>query len=159
MLKNVKELNGSDNWLQEELKREGRISAWDFDEGKEVRAEHALDCDVRNVAREHHFDHVTGRDALADKNKGSDFTWLIITMVLIVVSVWINIALDVNNFVAPVILFLAVNPGIFLWLFVMKKFPTAGYFKLAVLIAIVFEIVAIYSDRAVMFRLFSIFRR
>ena len=80
-------------------------------------------------------------------------------MVLIVVSVWINIALDVNNFVAPVILFLAVNPGIFLWLFVMKKFPTAGYFKLAVLIAIVCEIVAIYSDRAVMFRLFSIFRR
>ena len=159
MVKNVKELNGSDNWLQEELKREERISAWDFDEGKEVRAEHALDCDVRKVADEHHFDHVRGRDALADRNKGSDFTWLIITMALIVLSVWINIALNLDNFLAPVVLFLAVNPGIFLWLFVMKKFPSAGYFKLAVFIAIILEIVAIYSDRVAMFRLFSIFRR
>ena len=159
MVKNVKELNGSDNWLKEELKREERISAWDFDEGKEVRAEHALDCDARKLAGEHHFDHIRGKDMLADRNRGSDFTWMMITIGLIVVSVWVNIALDLNNFIAPVILFLAVNPGIFLWLFIVKKFPSAGYFKLAVFIAILFEIVAIYTDRVAMFRLFSIFRR
>ena len=154
MLKNVKELNGKDNWLEEELRREARISAWDFDEGSHVRAEHALDCEREKEAVVHHIDHVTGRDKLVGRNGGKDFTWMIITIFAIILVVYFNLWARLDNYAAPVILFLSINPGIFLWLFILKKFPTAAYFRTVLFIAFLVELIAMYSDRAFMFRFF-----
>ena len=39
-----KEMFGSDDWLTREIERENRISAWDLDEGKSLRREHAENC-------------------------------------------------------------------------------------------------------------------
>lgn len=159
MLKNVKELNGTDNWLEEELKRENKVSAWDFDEGSKLKAEHALDCDRREEAVAHHIDHVTGRDKLAGINKGNDFLWMIIDIIAIAIIFYLNAVIGLGNYAAPVVLFLSINPGIFLWLFLLKKFPTAGYFKIVLFIAVILEIYAIYSDPVMMFRLFHMIRR
>lgn len=52
----TQEIFGADNWLEEELKRENRISAWDMDGGKQLRMEHEENCDARNLAAEHALD-------------------------------------------------------------------------------------------------------
>jgi Flp pilus assembly protein TadB len=72
MLKQHKEMYGSDDWLAREIRRESRISAWDMDGGKIVReeheencdaqrlrAEHALDCEAQEVAQEHRAEHLS----------------------------------------------------------------------------------------------------
>ena len=56
MLKQHKEMYGSDDWLAREIRRESRISAWDMDGGKIVREEHEENCDARNLAAQHALD-------------------------------------------------------------------------------------------------------
>ena len=47
------EIFGADNWLEKELERESRISAWDMDSGRQLRMEHEANCDARNLAAKH----------------------------------------------------------------------------------------------------------
>ena len=57
MTKNNIDLTEKDNWLEKERLRESKISAWDFDEGKKIRNEHAQKCDVKEIADRHHQRH------------------------------------------------------------------------------------------------------
>ncbi|MBP1554868.1 MAG: hypothetical protein J6U30_02190 [Oscillospiraceae bacterium] len=63
MLKQHSEMYGSDDWLAEEIKRESRISAWDIDGGKLLRAEHEANCDARRLEAEHALDCDAGANA------------------------------------------------------------------------------------------------
>ena len=45
------------DWLAQEIKREKRVSPWDFDEGKKVRNEHEENCEKEEVAEEHRAEH------------------------------------------------------------------------------------------------------
>ena len=56
-MKQSKEMFGTDDWLAKEIERESRISAWDMDEGKEVRKRHEENCDARDEARKHQSFH------------------------------------------------------------------------------------------------------
>lgn len=56
-MKQSKEMFGTDDWLAKEIERESRISAWDMDEGKEVRKRHEDNCDARDEARKHQSFH------------------------------------------------------------------------------------------------------
>jgi len=71
MLKKDREIFGSDDWLEKEIERESRISAWDIDGGRIFRAgsgvgtsarrlaaEHALDCDAKEEAIKHRAEHI-----------------------------------------------------------------------------------------------------
>lgn len=52
--KKTQEIFGADNWLEKELERESRISAWDMDGGRQqLRMEHEAGCDARNLAAKH----------------------------------------------------------------------------------------------------------
>ena len=81
-MKPSKEMFGTDDWLAREIARESRISAWDLDEGKEIRRQHEENCDARDEARKHHSFHqatqhtVTTRDR--DKKKTSDTAKIIL---------------------------------------------------------------------------------
>ena len=54
----MKDKEFKDDWLAKEIVRESKVSAWDFDEGKRVKKEHADHCDAEIVANEHHTEHV-----------------------------------------------------------------------------------------------------
>lgn len=75
-MKQSKEMFGTDDWLAREIARESRISAWDLDEGKELRRSHEENCDARKEAMKHHSFHqatqhtVTTRES--NKKKTSD---------------------------------------------------------------------------------------
>ena len=67
MIKSDFEKYNSDDWLKKEIEREKRVSAWDFDEGRKIRNEHADDCDVRNNALEHMERHNRRKSVEAQK--------------------------------------------------------------------------------------------
>ena len=81
-MKQSKEMFGTDDWLSREIARESRISAWDLDEGKELRRSHEENCDARSEARKHHSFHqvtqhtVTTRES--NKKKTSDTAKMIL---------------------------------------------------------------------------------
>ena len=54
MIKNDFEKWNQDDWLAKEIARESRISAWDLDEGKNLKREHERDCEARELAGELH---------------------------------------------------------------------------------------------------------
>ena len=56
-LKPNKEMLGTDDWLAREIARESKISAWDLDEGKELRRKHEEKCDAREEASKHRSFH------------------------------------------------------------------------------------------------------
>lgn len=69
-LKQSKEMFGTDDWLSKEIERESRISAWDMDEGKEVRKRHEENCDARNESRKHQsFHQATQHTVTTRENK------------------------------------------------------------------------------------------
>ena len=48
----------SDNWLQEELKRESKLSVWDFDDrASYLDAEHKAHCAAREAKEKHLLEH------------------------------------------------------------------------------------------------------
>lgn len=60
-----------DTWLQEEIEREARVSAWDFDEGKKIRDWHEENCDRHKVEEYHNeYEHLEGDFKKPEKNKG-----------------------------------------------------------------------------------------
>lgn len=64
-----KEMFGSDDWLTREIERENRISAWDLDEGKSLRKEHAENCDARDNARQHERFHQATQRTVTTRKK------------------------------------------------------------------------------------------
>ncbi|MCR4855695.1 MAG: hypothetical protein K5908_05955 [Erysipelotrichaceae bacterium] len=132
-----------DDWLAREIARESRISAWDLDEGKKVRAEHEENCDVRELAEEHHRRHLR-RDAQTSRVNGKLSGWFFIDIAAVVAMFMFNVFLPTETFLAPILLFLALNPGIFVWIFLAKRLPSDRYLKTVLLIAVIIEIYELF---------------
>ena len=157
MLKNIiKELNGNDDWLAKELERESRVSAWDFDEARILRNEHAENCDVRAVADEHHQKHM---GTYRPKPTAQDTLWMTLAIFFTVFLIIFNTMLEIHEYLAPILLFLCINPGIFIWLLVTKRMPTKRYYITVILLAILMELFSISSDPYLRFRFFRYFGR
>lgn len=159
----IKEI-GRDDWLAKELEREKRVSFWDLDEGKKVRAAHEENCEAREVAEKHHERHQAADDrygrigavpAIDKKPKAKtptspqDTKWLVIDFFFLIgLIIFNNVLLRGYVSVAPIlILFLGINPGIFFWLAATKKIPPAWYSILILMAALGVEIYQIIYHR------------
>ncbi len=156
MIKNDFEKLNQDNWLAEEIARENRVSVWDLDEGKNVRAEHERNCDARKNAEEHHRWHVQSN---APGNfRGRLSVWFYIDIIALCVLFFVNISMTRVSVWPCIVLFLALNPGIFVWLFLFKRYPSAAYLQMVLFIAVLLEIITLagnYSNlRFLIWRLF-----
>ncbi|MBQ6335143.1 MAG: hypothetical protein IJI46_08760 [Erysipelotrichaceae bacterium] len=140
MIKNDNRMFEGDDWLAKEIARESRISAWDLDEGKKLRQEHEENCDVREVADEHHQRHLRRSAYSQTKPAGKLSVWFYIDLCAIFIMFMINIILPKASFLPAAILFLALNPGIFVWLLVLKRMPSEAYLKGAFVLAVFLEI-------------------
>ena len=142
------ELVDNNNWLEQERKRESRISAWDFDDAKKLRYQHEEDCDVKDNAQYHANKHSRRKDysarAIENDNKASAGMWLVLDIILLLFYIFmITIADDFSTslfVVAMLILFLGINPGIFIWLGVKKRMPSANYYRALFITSLFFAI-------------------
>ena len=151
MKNNISDLESRDNWLEKERQRESRISAWDLDEGKRIREEHEDNCEVKETAALHERRHqrrtkidyeATGGN---ERPQNAPSSWFFIDLILLFVVIFIRIVMPYNlpvHFAGAIVLFLGINPGIFLWLFLGKRFPPKGYWKFLFLLTIFIELVA-----------------
>lgn len=58
----------NDNWLQEELKREEKVSVWDFDDSASyLDQEHQKHCEAREIAQEHQILHKHFSNTISSK--------------------------------------------------------------------------------------------
>ena len=135
-----------DDWLSKERQRESRISAWDFDDAKKLRNEHKDDCDVEAGARFHRLEHSIDANSNSNSirqidgdNRSRDILWFCLDIILLFVLSFVNILVDDFN-IALIVLFLGINPGIFIWLFIFKRFPPERYSKLLFILAIILQI-------------------
>ena len=146
-----------DDWLKKELEREKRVSFWDLDEGKKLREEHADNCDVKELADSHHQKHLRYQSedslkqvsrGLGNRNRttGKDVVCFILAFLMIFVLTGLNTYLFRTAFVLPtLILFLGINPGIFIWLLLFRRFPAAWYSILLIIIAVAVEVYRIFG--------------
>ena len=152
MIKNDFEKLNQDDWLAKEIARENRISAWDLDEGRTVRKEHERNCDARKNADEHHRKHM---QANAVKNiRGRLSVWFYIDIAALFVLFVLNVFLPGASVWPGIVLFLALNPGIFVWLFLFKRYPSGAYLRTALLIAILLEIITLFNSNYSSLRFF-----
>ena len=144
MLKNDFEKWNQDDWLAKEIEREKKISAWDLDEGNSVRLEHEEDCERRQVADEHFRMHKARIKSAGNPVKGGLSAWFVFDIVLMVVLFIVNAFLPRPDFGAPILLFLSINPGIFIWIFLLKRFPSENYCRAVFIIALLIEFYTIF---------------
>ena len=146
-----------DDWLKKELEREKKVSFWDLDEGKKLREEHADNCDVQELADSHHQKHLRYQSedslkqvsrGLGNRNRttGKDVVCFILAFLMIFVLTGLNTYLFRTAFVLPtLILFLGINPGLFIWLLLFRRFPAAWYSILLIIIAVAVEVYRIFG--------------
>ena len=146
-----------DDWLKKELEREKRVSFWDLDEGKKLREEHAENCDVKELADSHHQKHLRDQseDSLKQVSRGLggrnrttslDVTCFVAAFLMIFVLTGLNTYLFRTAMVLPtIILFLGINPGIFIWLLLFRRFPAAWYSIMLIIIAVAVEVYQIFG--------------
>ncbi len=140
-----------DDWLAKEIARESRISAWDMDEGKNLRREHEENCDARDVAETHHRRHVAAERAESRRRsgiKGQFSFWFVIDLFAAVALISLDSMLPGHTAIPGVLLFLALNPGIFVWLFAFRRFPPKAYLKGVFFLAVALELYLIFNNGA-----------
>lgn len=136
-----------DTWLQEEIEREARVSAWDFDEGKKVRDWHEENCDRREIEKYHSdFEHFEGDFKKPVKKTGGSGAFMFSFFMAVV-----NIICFSTGFVfyRPEITyavwsFLLVNPGIFIVALVSRNkgnLTSSAYWKFVAM----FNVYVIYD--------------
>ena len=136
MDKKKKQLYKNDDWMEKELERENRTSAWDFD--NEDKNKHVKTVSGQN-ADSYDFD-------IDEKQKGSQradkwaSVWFVIDFILGMALSVLNMYLENGSYLPPVTLFLMMNPGMFVWMFLFKRFMPAWYLILAAVIAIMLQI-------------------
>lgn len=59
----IKDKQMTDDWLYQEIKRESKISVWDFDEGNKIKQAHEEHCAREKVRKEHEEVHVKRVDS------------------------------------------------------------------------------------------------
>lgn len=154
MVRNKLDLEQKDDWLEKERLRESRISAWDFDEGKKLRSQHEDDCDRQANAAFHEKRHqkrmkvdlaATGERS---NSLAGDILWLVIDIILLFFTIFfasLNFR-GVGFYIAPAVLFLGINPGIFFWIFVRRRFAPAAYWKLLFTLTLLIELYALVNS-------------
>ncbi|MBQ6217156.1 MAG: hypothetical protein IJK53_07200 [Erysipelotrichaceae bacterium] len=136
MIKNDFEKNNEDDWLAKEIKRESRISAWDLDGARQVRLEHEENCDARTAAEEHHRIHERRRTVSDVALKGKLSVWFYIDLFAVMALFGLSLMTPGTPVMPAIFLFLCLNPGIFVWLFLFKRYPSASYLKTVFSIAV-----------------------
>ncbi|MBQ3295606.1 MAG: hypothetical protein IJH00_03880 [Erysipelotrichaceae bacterium] len=149
MIKNDFEKLNSDDWLKKEIEREKRVSAWDFDEGKRVRNEHAEDCDARNNAFEHEIRHSRRRSVepgRIENNPGrSNPVWFALDIVLLVGLIVFHAYLgNMFYFSQPsmaifFLSFMLFNPAVIIFCVLKKRLMPSIYYLIAFIVAIMLE--------------------
>lgn len=152
MAKNELDLIEKDDWLAKEKAYEARISAWDLDEGKRVRFEHEEHCDVKDNAEMHASRHqkrqkinydATGGNEKPQSSGGVWFTADIILLFLLVLVTVFSFENSGLHYAALAVVFLSINPGLFIWALLGKKFPPKFYWVMVFIITVAIEIFAI----------------
>ena len=163
MIKKDNQNNNNDDWLAKEIAREKRVSAWDLDEGRKLRQEHEEDCEVKEVADRHHQRHLRRQavtftpDPKEKKIDGKAVMWLVIDIIAIALLAVANAFLRRPIILPSVLLFLLINPGIFIWIFLLKRFPSESYLKLILFIAIILEFIQLVESGALNYLLWRYF--
>ena len=157
MINNREEFEQRDDWLERERRREARVSVWDLDEGKKLRAEHEEDCERESAAEYHHQRHLNRSSvdysATGEKprTQPASVVWMVIDIFFLVfLSVLTSFRPVRYGFIPLVFLFLGINPGIFVWLGIKKRFPPAGYWRLLFNVTLIIEIYLLFG-RAISF--------
>ena len=145
MIKNDFEKYNEDDWLAREIERERRISAWDLDDAKQLRRQHEEDCDARNVAEEH-YRHHEGRKTVSDTVlKGKLSAWFYIDLIAVFVLFALSLMTPGMPVIPSVFLFLCLNPGIFVWLYAFKRYPSESYLKTVFMIAVLWFLFSLFT--------------
>ncbi len=147
MIKNDFEKYNEDDWLAKEIARENRISAWDLDEGKDLRKQHEDDCDARQLAQEHRAAHL-GRSGSLEKMQGKLSPWFFIDLVAVFFFFAAGFLMREPVIFPGIFLFLCLNPGIFVWLFLFKRFPSKAYLKAVFLISLFLFLYSVFIHNA-----------
>ena len=158
----LKDFNGKDDWLAQEIRRESRVSAWDLDDARRLKTEHEENCDVEDNAKVHRSEHRSGesqyiKQGSSEKKTGSttqkaqseDIKWFVVLFITVFVLFFINSFLPGSTgimILPPIIAFLAINPGIFIWLLAAKRFPAKWYTKSIFFIVVIMEIVLLVTN-------------
>jgi len=151
MLKdNYKELNGRDDWLAQELERESRVSAWDFDEGRSLRYEHRENCDREALATEHHIDHLNRNRVV--RQSAPSMAWLIIDVVFLFLMFVQSILMPFDFYGPSLMMFFLLFFGIVISLAVSKRLPSTWFFVVVFFVSLFFEVFMIAINwRLIMF--------
>ena len=104
-----------DDWMSKELGREKKLTPWAFDQDDYEKQ-------------------------IEDKSDRRTSIWLIIDFILAIGIAFINMQLGNGAYWPSVMLILMLSPGMFVWMFLFKRFMPAWYLMLGALIAVIFEI-------------------
>lgn len=150
MIKNDFEKLNNDDWLKKEIEREKRISAWDFDEGKKVRNEHELDCDVKANAMEHRFEHERRRpvepgkiENRPDRGNGWYVMDILLLFVLVAFHTYLETRYNYSGFMGtaiPFLLLMLLNPIVIIYSIARKKLLPKIYYMFVFIIAVSIEL-------------------
>ena len=152
MIKNDSKYANSDNWLAEEIRREQKHSAWDFDDASKLRQEHEDNCDAREKRNYHEYRHAHRDDLQQETMEPAAAFWMVIDIFAVVALVFFSIVFRLHNFLPAVLLFLAINPGIFISLWLFKRTPSAGYYLFVLIMALAMELVILLNRYPFFFR-------
>ncbi|MBR3251843.1 MAG: hypothetical protein IKF80_09040, partial [Erysipelotrichaceae bacterium] len=123
----------NDDWLQKEREEEKKTSVWDFDG---VRRPTTVKEEYRPESPS-----ATKKD-MADVRT---ILWFIFDIFLVVGLSLFNAFSDNGIYLPSLILFLMINPGIFIWVFLFKRFMPTWYLIAGALIAIIIEFLSLFS--------------
>lgn len=152
MIKDTNDKLNTDNWLKNELDREERVSAWDFDEGKNLKTEHEMSHDSREAsASEHAYKHMM-RDERSGIGNNQFPVMLVVDIIVILAMTYL--AYDrtpigwrlyhESLLVAPLfLLFVLINPVVLIYIIVAKKLPKNWYYGIFLFLAIIVEVFVI----------------
>ena len=131
MIKNDMD-NRHDDWLKKELEEEKKTTVWDFDGVRKPAAVYNEPESLRSAS-----------DIKESKDAAQAIIWFVLDIFLAVGLALINTFTGNQSFLPPVILFLMINPGIFVWVFLFKRFPPTWYLIMGALIAVVLEVATV----------------
>ena len=151
------DLIDSDNWLQKERIRESKISAWDFDDGSKLRNEHADNCDVKDVAKEHIRVHEGNMPTTMNRrvnsigNTNNNFAkWLVVDIIAMFGYAFLffiedRLYFDGFSIVNTVWIFYGLLFGFIFYGIFKKRLPSATYLRNLFIMTIILEIIYIVT--------------
>ncbi len=129
------DLNRNDDWLQKEREEEKKTSVWD------------LDGVSRPMIVKEEYRPETPSSNRRDTADVRAILWFIFDIFLVVGLSLFNAFSDNNIYLPSVILFLMINPGIFIWVFLFKRFMPLWFLIAGALIAIILEVLSLFFVR------------